>query len=327
LITIEITAAMAQRMIHRILQADFKLSKSLLRQLVRTEGIRRNGKSCYLTERVIEGDIIIIMLPSETSEVQPEEMVLEVLYEDEQIIVVNKESGVLVHPTARERSGSLLAGVAERIRAQGLVPHAVHRLDRNTTGVVLVAKHAHAHHLFDVALRDNKMHRVYVALVALSAELDSDSANHDDGWHIVELPIAQNPDKPSKRIISSVMGQRAVTHYRIVDRAKDVGLVQVVLETGRTHQIRLHMASLGMGLLGDPDYGQPALAPILPPNRQALHALKLGWQHPVTRESRHATARVPQDIRDTWRNVGGSDTIWTALEIDEEALRRSNFFC
>lgn len=327
------------RVIKRLLQSKLKMSTRLLRQLPQDDYVRRNGHAARLNERATKGDIIEIMLPSEKSLVIPVTMALDICYEDDEILVVNKPAGLLTHPTARERLASIQSGLLAYLAPADRVAHCVHRLDRETSGLVMFAKHAHIHHLFDEALRKGGLHRVYTALVRVNQNDEVLQQPHGT-WHSVELPIAQNPDKPSRRIIDDT-GQAAHTDYRVVSvsGAMDevharqgsnsnqvVALLQLVLWTGRTHQIRLHMAASGMPLVGDPDYGSTAVpsapAPALGLKRQALHAIQLGWQHPVTGEQHAVSAVPPADLRAAWRRVGGSDANWDALQRDSSALHR-----
>jgi 23S rRNA pseudouridine1911/1915/1917 synthase len=327
---IHIDDRLAGRTLKGILQSEFKFSTRLLRNGILRDRITKNGEPVYLNQPVCEGDEIYIMLPKEESELEPEPMSLDIRFEDEEIIVVNKPAGCLTHPTARERSGSILAGVYAYLRPQGLVPHSVHRLDRDTSGLIMFAKHAHSHHLFDLALRAGHLHRTYTAIV-----------NHTDAfavpdvgeWAIIDLPIAQDANKPSRRIISAA-GQRAITHYRVFAQTKELSMVQVVLETGRTHQIRLHFSAIGMPLVGDKVYGwrpreTSSGANIhlknAPPwqgfERQALHAHQLAWTHPVYKRDRGVEASPPDDMQNLWHHAGGADDAWKTLMADQPALR------
>ena len=342
--TLTVTVVQAGRTIKSILLSDVLMSRRLVRQLAHTGQVLRNGEAVYLTQRTVEGDEISVMLPTEESNVLPETMPLEPLYEDSEIIVVNKSPGILTHPTARERNGSLLAGVRAGL-PQGMIPHCVHRLDRDTSGLVMFAKHSHAHQLFDRSLRNSGLHRVYVAI----SQTLSGFHYKENVWHTIDLPIAQDPEHPSKRIIS-LGGQRALTHFRIVRLAQDATLSQVVLETGRTHQIRLHMATIGLPLVGDKDYGheasrgvrdadqhqrnhatlwghlQPSEDPserpesdLFQPTRQMLHAMHLGWVHPVSQKFQLASVIPPLDMRHLWQYRGGDDQIWIELLKDSSA--------
>ncbi len=317
--TFEITERLAGRKLGSILQSEFKMSRRLLRHLIDNDGVKVDGQTMYLTARVSIGQSVTILLPKETSHILPEKMNLDIRYEDDEVIVINKTKGVLTHPTAHERSGSLLAGVMHYLGEDGEIPHSVHRLDRDTSGVVMFAKHAHSHHLFDLALREGKMHRSYVAMVYCPElpNLDKDEV----GFSTISLPIAGDPNQPSRRVISEE-GQPAITHFKILDKVGKAAVVELVLETGRTHQIRLHMASIGMPLLGDRDYtiaysGRPAPRDAESYRkmmmRQALHAYALAWTHPITKQKKCVTAPVADDMVELWSELGGSARVWEQL--------------
>lgn len=334
---VKVDERLSGRMIRSILQSELRASRRLLQQLVQHNGVYRNGEPVFLTRRANLGDEIYIMLPNEQSDIPPEEMELDIRYEDEEILVINKPPGMLTHPSAKERAGSLLAGVRsllERKSARHTAPHAVHRLDRDTSGLILIAKHAHAHHLYDEALRAGEIHRTYCALAQGSPTpwMRNGSTPTGEGWQAIDLPIAQDPQRPSRRVISAA-GQRAVTHYRVLRKHGDVALVEIVLETGRTHQIRIHFSAAGMPLTGDPDYGRrvrpatrggdlaPAAPQASPIHRQALHAIQLGWIHPVHRQWHVVSALPPADITATWRRLGGADNDWLEA-MKEDAFRQ-----
>ncbi len=320
----QVTDKQEGRVLKNLLRSEFQISSRLVNKLLKTQGILRNGKPAHLLQTVNRGDVINVMLPKEVSDVRPEPMELDIRYEDSEIIVVNKPPGMLVHPSAKEREGSLLAGVASYLEPESLVPHSVHRLDKDTSGLVMFAKHAHAHHLFDVALRKGHMHRAYCALVHLATNAESLF-----DWQKIQLPIGQDPGQPSRRIVSAD-GQRAVTNVRLIANIGPIGIAQVVLETGRTHQIRLHLASIGMPILGEPHYRwhysmQPATASeqnledtfarlTAGLNRQALHAYRLAWMHPVTKQSQVVLAPLAPDLEHFLFRQGMTDSTWLQIQ-------------
>ncbi|QSO53451.1 RluA family pseudouridine synthase [Alicyclobacillus curvatus] len=312
---IAVNTELAGLSVRSVVQRHLHLSRRMLRQLAANNSIHKNDEVAYLTSATQVGDIIYVMLPVELSELEPESVELDIRYEDHETLVVNKAAGMLTHPTARERDGSLLQAAYAHIAPQ--VPHCVHRLDRETSGLVMLAKHGHFHHLFDETLRKGRIHRVYCGFIHLD---DEPSYAGEMDWETIDLPIAQDPNAPSRRIISGT-GQRAVTHYRVLSAEDGVGVALVVLETGRTHQIRLHFAAVGQPLLGDPVYGRrtesAGARPVLSParrsdttaatsiTRQALHALGMWFIHPVTGKEHKVFAELPNDMLDVWERVGG----------------------
>ncbi len=308
---------LAGRQWKSILRGEFGASERLLRQFARDNAVFVNGQPVYLTARANHGDILTVRLPRETSSVAPEPIPITIAYEDSEILVVNKPPGMLTHPSAKEKYGSLLAGANAHLAQSGLVAHCVHRLDKDTSGLVMMAKHAHFHHLFDHALRRGLIHRTYVAIVDVKSAPD-EQALREGEWHTINLPIGQDRSAPSKRIIDDEEGRAAITHYQVLERAGNYALMGIMLETGRTHQIRLHFSAIGMALSGEPHYGNQApdgpqsgadllmrrpRGPRL--RRQALHAAALRWEHPLTKERFAIFAKAPADLASFWDEVGG----------------------
>ncbi|MCL6592777.1 MAG: RluA family pseudouridine synthase [Alicyclobacillus sp.] len=310
--------------IGQLLSSQLKFSRRFIRQAKRSSRVLRNGQPALLKTVVHAGDTIHITLPSETTGVVPETMPLDIRYEDSEVLVVNKPPGMLSHPSARERSGTLLQGVAAYLANHHQIPHAVHRLDRDTSGLILYAKHSNAHHLLDRALRQGNVHRTYCAIVYWGTAFTPPEV---DQWDVIDLPIGADPNHPARRCIRSD-GQRAVTHYRVLALAGTAAVVQIVLETGRTHQIRVHFAAVGMPLAGDPAYGReawqaagedPQADMLRSFPRQALHAVQLTWQHPVHQARVCVKAEPPCDMVHLWAEIGGDPAIWTRLLADDTA--------
>ena len=261
------------------------LSRRLRRQLVGQGGILVNGRSAYLSSRVSVGDRVTIQeVREDAPTVAAEDLPLRVVWEDAHALVVDKPAGMLVHPTGRERTGTLLAAVHHHVGPNG---HArpLHRLDRDTSGLVLFSRHKLAHDRLSQALLRRQIEREYWAFLAgapAQARLD------------VTLPIAVEPGQRIRRMIDAEAGQSAVTHFLLlaVFPADGVSLVQVRLETGRTHQIRVHAAAIGHPVLGDALYGeQHALVA-----RHALHARRLTFPHPLTGAPVAVRAGLPVDL-------------------------------
>jgi 23S rRNA pseudouridine1911/1915/1917 synthase len=216
---------------------------------------------------------------------EPEEVAISILYEDDSLIAIDKPPGMVVHPTYRNWSGTLLNGLLWHVRGRtGVQPSIITRLDKDTSGIVLVAlsPEIHAHVQRDGAA--GRIRKEYLAVVRGAPAPESGS---------IALPLARSPED-RRRVVVTPAGQYCETKYEVLSAKDGYALVLCELVTGRTHQIRVHLASRGWPIAGDVAYGatHPALA------RQALHAWRLGLPHPVTREALHIKAPVPHDLRD-----------------------------
>ena len=213
-------------------------------------------------------------------------MPLEVVYEDEDVLALNKAPFLLVHPVAPHHRETLVHGVTFHFLAQGL--HArvrpVHRLDRDTSGILLIAKSAFAHQILDRQIRERTMRREYLALVAGEVEAEEG---------LIDAAIGRVRDDASLREVKAAGGDPARTRFRVVERYFGATLVELELETGRTHQIRVHMSYLGHPLLGDLRYGGPVVHGL---ERQALHAGRLTFEHPTSGERIVLEVPLPDDL-------------------------------
>ncbi|MFD2334025.1 RluA family pseudouridine synthase [Cohnella sp. GCM10020058] len=249
------------------------LAPKLVSKLVQTKGILLQGSSLRLA-----------LFPREARDFPPDWMELNVLYEDDFTLVVNKPSGYEVHPSERGQRGTLAHGVASYYEMSGQdvrIRH-IHRIDKETTGPVLYAKNEFAHYQYDKAMREKGIERIYLAL----AEGELAQARGT-----INLPIGQDRHHSTRRRVSET-GDPAVTHYEVVERFEGFTLVRLRLETGRTHQIRVHLAAIGHPLAGDGLYGGKRT--II--SRQALHGERLIWPHPWTGERLSVRAPLPADF-------------------------------
>ena len=229
---------------------------------------------------------------------QPQSIDLDVVYQDDDLIVINKPTGLVVHPAAGHADGTLLNGLLHLDERLNSLPRAgiVHRLDRDTTGLMVVARSLEAHQSLVAQLQDKSLFRQYEAI----------AVGVMTGGGKVDAPMGRHPVDRKKQAVVKTGGKNAVTHYRVLDRYRAHTRIQVQLETGRTHQIRVHMAHRNYPLVGDPLYGgrlkQPAGATealrqaLHKFPRQALHARKLGLIHPATGEYREFEAPLPADM-------------------------------
>lgn len=285
-------------------------SRSRLQAWIRSGELRVDGRPGRPREPVSAGMELTINATL-AAEVRwaPQEIALDILYEDADILVLDKPAGLVVHPAAGHREGTLVNALLARAPELERVPRAgiVHRLDKDTSGVMVVARNLVAHGSLVAQLQARTVSREYRA-VCLGALTGGDT---------VEAPIGRHPRQRKKMAVVSTGGRRAVTHYRIARRFGHHTLLAVTLETGRTHQIRVHLAHRHHPLLGDPVYGG---RPRPPPGasaalvtalrqfpRQALHAHRLGLRHPASGESMHFECDLPRDLRDLIDLLGRED--------------------
>lgn len=270
----------------QILTGVLGVSRRQIQKLTRSDGIRLNGRPPFLKRPVRAGDIVAARIAAaEEGSLAPEEMPLDVVHEDADVLVVNKPAGMLVHPVLPDQHGTLAHGIAHHFAEQGLQARVrpVHRLDRDTSGLLVFAKTAHAHRLLDRQIQQNELEREYLALV-------SGVIAEERG--VIDAPIARDPAEPRLRAVLPG-GAPARTRFEVVERYADATLVWLKLETGRTHQIRVHLTHLGHPLLGDRQYGRVGLDRI---GRQALHAARLAFRHPTTDQLLEFEATLPADM-------------------------------
>ena len=282
----EVTTDEAGRTVQEILVDSLRISRRMIQRLTRSDGIRLDRHAPHLQRKVRAGEVVSARIgAAEESTLEPVEMPLEVVFEDADLLVVNKAPFLLVHPVAPHHRATLAHGVTHHFLAQGL--HArvrpVHRLDRDTSGLLLIAKSAYVHQILDRQLRERTIQREYLALVGGEVQ-------PEEG--VVDAPIGRTPRDPSLRAVMP-RGEAARTRFRVVERYAGATLVELELETGRTHQIRVHMAHLGYPLLGDVQYGGVTMTGL---HRQALHAGRLAFVHPISGEPVDLEVPLPDDL-------------------------------
>lgn len=268
-----------------------ELSRSYLQKLLKDGGIRVNGKAVKSNYKVCDGDLIVLEIPEAVEpDIEAEAMNLEILYEDADILLVNKPKGMVVHPAAGHYTGTLVNGLMAHCKGQlsginGVMrPGIVHRIDMDTTGVLIVCKNDRAHSAIAEQLKVHSITRKYYAIV-------HGTIKDEEGC--IHAPIGRHPTDRKKMSINEKNGKDAVTHYRVLRRFRRFTYVECQLETGRTHQIRVHMASIGHPLLGDTVYG-PSKCPFSGLQGQTLHAGVLGIVHPVSGEYMEFHAPLPE---------------------------------
>ncbi|MCF6094759.1 RluA family pseudouridine synthase [Microaerobacter geothermalis] len=265
-------------------------SRSQIQQWIKDGLVTVNGNRVKSNYRVEEEDEIILMVPPPKELlINPEPLPLDIYYEDQDVIVVNKPRGLVVHPAPGHYSGTLVNGLLYHCKdlsgINGILrPGIVHRIDKDTSGLLMVAKNDTAHLSLSQQLKDHKVIRKYIAIV-------HGNIPHDKGT--IDAPIGRDPKDRQQMAVVFKNSKPAVTHFVVLERFKQYTLVELQLETGRTHQIRVHMKYIGFPLAGDPKYGPSKTLPI---DGQALHAGILGFRHPRTGEDFIFEAPLPQDM-------------------------------
>lgn len=276
-------------------------SRNYIVKLIEKGQLNVNGKTETSKKyKVKEGDVITITIPEpEVLKVEPEDIPLDIVYEDDDVLVVNKPRGMVVHPAQGNYNGTLVNAImyhcGDRLSSiNGVIrPGIVHRIDKDTSGLLVIAKNDKAHESLSEQLRVHSINRRYVALVY-------DNIREDEGT--VDLPIGRDPSNRLKKRVNGENPKNAVTHYEVLERFGKYTLLSLKLETGRTHQIRVHMAYMKHPIVGDPLYG-PAKQPAFL-NGQMLHAMILGFVHPSTGEYMEFKADLPEDFLSNMRKLG-----------------------
>ncbi|NME83468.1 RluA family pseudouridine synthase [Clostridium sp. SM-530-WT-3G] len=274
-------------------------SRSFIQGLIEKDSIKVNGKIPKSNYKLKALDEIEVILPEpEVLNVEAENIPIDIIYEDDDVVVVNKAQGMVVHPAPGNYNGTLVNALLYHCKnlssINGVIrPGIVHRIDKDTSGVLVIAKNDEAHTFLSEQLKDHSMKREYYALI--EGRLKNDSGT-------IDKPLGRNKkDRLKMGIVED--GKRAVTHYEVIERFNGFTLIKCVLETGRTHQIRVHMASIGFPLVGDPLYGFKRQK--IKVEGQVLHAKTLGFIHPRTKEYMEFTTDLPEyftKILDKLRN-------------------------
>ena len=274
-----------------ISESDAGISRSLAAKLCEDGKVTVVGKAVSKNYKTKAGDIIAIDIPeAETIEAVPQDIPLDIIYEDADVIVINKPQGMVVHPAAGNPDGTLVNALmfhcGDSLSAiNGVIrPGIVHRIDKDTSGLLVAAKNDAAHNSLAAQLKERKALRKYIALV---------NGNIKEDELTIDKPLSRNPaDRKKMAIVQG--GREAVTHVRVLERFGQYTLVECVLETGRTHQIRVHMAAIGHPMAGDFLYG--AELPELP-GRFALHSAAIEFDHPLTGARIALTSPLPEALR------------------------------
>jgi len=302
-------------------------SRSRIQNAIDADSIYANGKIVKANYKVKPADVITIVMSVPVREIEliPQNIPIKIVYEDDDLLVINKDAGMVVHPGHGNYTGTLVNAVAWHLKDTPLFqkgemrPGLVHRIDKNTSGLLLMGKNEIAMNKLAKQFFDHKAKRKYIALVWGNVLNDSGTITGN---------IARSLSDRKKFIVYSdpEIGKHAITHYNVLERFQYVSLVECILETGRTHQIRVHFQNMGHPLFGDPEYGGDKILKgttharykqfiencfqLLP--RQALHAKTLGFVHPATSQEMEFDSELPEDMKkviDKWRQYTGSRNI------------------
>ncbi len=267
-----------------------QLSRSYIQKCIKNHEVRVNGKPQKASYRLKVDDEIIFQIPDLAEpEIVPEDIPLSILYEDTDVIVVDKPKGMVVHPAPGHYNGTLVNAVMFHCKEElsginGVMrPGIVHRIDKDTTGSLIICKNDRSHNCIAAQLKEHSITRKYRAIVHGVIEAEEGCVN---------APIGRDPKERKRMAVNEKNGKSAITHYKVLKRFRDYTYIECQLETGRTHQIRVHMASIGHPLLGDTVYCNRKSSYHL--TGQTLHAMVLGFRHPSTDEYIEVTAPLPE---------------------------------
>lgn len=270
-----------------VLLDKLNFSVRSLAKMKREKTVLVNGQFKKPSTNIFKGDLIEVKIDEDMANFEPQDLNLDIIYDDFDIIMVNKPPFMVVHPTKSHFDKTIANGVTDYIikKDEKVKVRFVNRLDMNTSGLVIVAKNAYAHHVLSKDMSDDKVSKKYITVVKGIVKDDEGTINQ---------PIYRPTEDSVKRVVDE-RGQASITHYKVLERLNDATVLEVKLETGRTHQIRVHMNYIGHGIIGDELYGYVDETLI---NRQALHAYSLEFMQPRTKEVLKFKADIPKDIKE-----------------------------
>ena len=270
-----------------VLLDKLNFSVRSLSKMKRYKTVKVNNKYIRPGDKINKGDLIEVKIEEEMADFKPQDLKLPILYDDFDIIMVNKPPFMVVHPTKSHFENTIANGVTHYVveKRENVKIRFVNRLDMNTSGLVIVAKNPYAQFVLSSDMKEDKVEKMYIAVVKGVVKEDFGTINE---------PIYRPTDDSIKRIVHEE-GQPSVTHFEVVERLKDATVLKLKLETGRTHQIRVHLNHIGHGIIGDELYGYVDENLI---NRQALHAFSLKFKQPRTREDLEFKAPLPKDMEE-----------------------------
>ena len=269
------------------LASKIDVSRSKITKMIKDGNILLNDFKCKASDSINVGDRISYEIIDEECLVEPENIPLDIVYEDDDVIVVNKPNGMVVHPAVGNKTGTLVNALMYHSKNLSSIngefrPGIVHRIDAYTTGLLMVAKNDYAHEFLQKQLQDKTTTRKYVALVW--GVIPNDTG-------VIDAPIMRDKSDRKKMAVGSTNSKDAITHFKVLERFKDATLIELKLETGRTHQIRVHLSYIGHPVVNDPVYGRRKL---INDTGQCLHAKTLGFIHPTTKKYMEFDSELPE---------------------------------
>ncbi|MCJ1987115.1 RluA family pseudouridine synthase [Lactococcus carnosus] len=298
---IKIKATQVGSRLDKAISDASNVSRTQANDLIKADAVFVNGEVKKAKYKVLENDLVSFVIPEpKVLSYEAENIPLDIVYEDDDVAVINKPQGMVVHPSAGHHSGTLVNALMYHMTKlssiNGVIrPGIVHRIDKDTSGLLMVAKNDQAHELLAAQLKDHSSKRRYLAII-------HGNLLNDRG--VIEAPIGRNPkDRKKQAVIAG--GKHALTHFEVLERFGEFTLVNLTLETGRTHQIRVHMAYIGHPVAGDPLYGPKN---VLKPNHgQLLHAEILGFKHPTSQEWLEFEIEPPKLFKSTLEKLRVTD--------------------
>lgn len=264
-------------------------SRTKINKLIKEEKILVNNKKIAPSYKLKENDIIKIETPEkEEIDILPEEMDIDIIYEDKYLAIINKKSGVVVHPAVGNRNHTLVNGLMHHFNnlstKDQIRPGIVHRLDKDTSGLMIVAKDDKTHELLSEMIKEKQVERKYLALV-------HGIIKHEKGT--IDAPLGRDITNRQKYAVTDINSKEAITHFKVIERLKEATLIECKLETGRTHQIRVHMAYIGHPIVNDPVYGRKK---VINNFGQMLHSTSIKLIHPITKQELKFNQEPPKEF-------------------------------
>ena len=279
--------------IDKYLSLKTELTRSKIQKLIKDKKILVNNKEVNNNYKVENGDIIKIEDIKESHEIKPSDIPIDIIYEDADLMVINKQSGLVVHPAPGNYEDTLVNALVGKVDLSdnGDRPGIVHRLDKVTSGLMLVAKNAYTHEKLSKMIQEKEVERYYIALV-------EGTFNHETGT--IDAPIGRDPKNRARMCVTSINSKKAITHFKVLKRYSNYTLIECKLETGRTHQIRVHMKYINHPVINDPVYSNKVIDNNF---GQLLHSYKIRFHHPRTNELLEFQCEPPKEFMEILEKI------------------------